>query len=71
MTQEVYDNALKQNQAVLRKFYSKVESAIEGPGKTTYGDVDILVALPLEGAFSSKDQVGDVLKKALNGLSKR
>ncbi|KAM0140190.1 hypothetical protein ACHAO1_002419 [Botrytis cinerea] len=66
MTQEVYDNALKQNQAVLRKFYSKVESAIEGPGKTTYGDVDILVALPLEGAFSSKDQVGDVLKKALN-----
>ncbi|TEY83994.1 hypothetical protein BOTCAL_0023g00150 [Botryotinia calthae] len=66
MTQEVYDKALEQNQAVLRKFYSKVESAIEGPGKTTYGDVDILVALPLEGAFTSKDQVGDVLKKALN-----
>lgn len=66
MTQEVYDEALKLNQAILRKFYSKVESAIEGPGKTTYGDVDILVALPLEGAFSSEDRVGDELKKALN-----
>ncbi|KAF7895042.1 hypothetical protein EAF00_006856 [Botryotinia globosa] len=66
MTQEVYDEALKLNQAILRKFYSKVESAIEGPGKTTYGDVDILVALPLEGAFSSEDRVGEELKKALN-----
>ncbi|KAF5867424.1 uncharacterized protein Bfra_010397 [Botrytis fragariae] len=66
MTQEVYNEALTQNQAVLRKFYSKVESAIEGPGKTTYGDVDILVALPLEGAFSSEDGVGVELKKALN-----
>ncbi|KAF7912683.1 uncharacterized protein EAF01_001704 [Botrytis porri] len=66
MTQEVYDEALKQNQAVLRKHYSKVESAIEGPGKTTYGDVDILVALPLEGAFSSEDRVVEELKKALN-----
>ncbi|QSZ28910.1 hypothetical protein DSL72_003416 [Monilinia vaccinii-corymbosi] len=66
MSQEVYEKALQKNQAILRKFYSKVASAIEGPGKTTYGDVDILVALPLKGAFSPQERVPDKLKNALN-----
>ncbi|KAI9644811.1 hypothetical protein NHQ30_006838 [Ciborinia camelliae] len=66
MIQQVYDEALQQNQAILRKFYSKVASAIEGPGKTTYGDVDILVALPLNNAFSPEERVVDTLKTALN-----
>ncbi|KAA8567091.1 hypothetical protein EYC84_010161 [Monilinia fructicola] len=66
MTREVYDNALQQNQAILRKFYSKVASAIEGPGKSTYGDLDILVALPLEDAFSPQERVPDKLKEALH-----
>ncbi|KAB8291314.1 hypothetical protein EYC80_009998 [Monilinia laxa] len=66
MTQEVYDKALEQNQAILRKFYSRVASAIEGPGKTTYGDVDILVALPLKDAFPPQERVPDTLQKALH-----
>ncbi|ESZ97060.1 hypothetical protein SBOR_2551 [Sclerotinia borealis F-4128] len=69
MSREVYNKALKQNQAILRGFYSKVASAIEGPGKTTYGDVDILVALPLKDAFSSEERVADRLKKALNAVA--
>lgn len=70
MTQEVYDQVFDQTQAILRKFYSKVESAIEGPGKITYGDVDILVALPLKSAFPSEG-VEDTLKEALNASASR
>ncbi|KAF7854188.1 hypothetical protein EAF04_010485 [Stromatinia cepivora] len=69
MTQEVYDKALEQNQAILRKFYSKVASAIEGPGKTSYGDVDILVTSPLENVFPPEESVADRLKKALNAVA--
>lgn len=72
MSQEVYEKALEQSQAILRKFYYKVASAIEGPGKTTYGDVDIVVALPLEdSSFSTRELVTDRLEQALNAIDKK
>ena len=55
---------------ILRKFYAQVECPIEEPGKTDYGDVDILVAGPLQdldskqlaaifGAVKHKRQAGN------------
>ncbi|PQE12364.1 hypothetical protein CJF31_00000563 [Rutstroemia sp. NJR-2017a BVV2] len=52
--------------AILRNYYTNVSSAIEGPGKTTYGDVDVLVAGPLPNAFTPGIPVAEKLKQALH-----
>jgi hypothetical protein len=66
MSIAIYKTVLKQTQSILRNYYTNVSSAIEGPGKTTYGDVDILVAGPLAKAFSPGIPIAEKLKQALH-----
>lgn len=43
MPTEVFNFILESTLKTLREHYSHVESPIEAPGKTTYGDIDVLV----------------------------
>lgn len=43
----VYSHARDHLLSTLRSFYAQAECPIEAPGKTDYGDIDILVAEPL------------------------
>lgn len=51
MPPEIYDQVRASTHALLRKYYTQVDSPIEAPGKETYGDVDILVSGPLDPSF--------------------
>lgn len=51
MPPEIYDQVLKSAHALLHQHYSHVDSPIEAPGKSTYGDVDILLFGPLDASF--------------------
>ena len=51
MPPEVYDYDLTRTLQALREPYSQVESPIEAPGKTTHGDIDVLVTGALEKDF--------------------
>ncbi|TVY89505.1 hypothetical protein LAWI1_G006802 [Lachnellula willkommii] len=51
MPPAVYDHVLNQTLRALREHYAQVESPIEAPGKTTHGDVDVLVTGALEKDF--------------------
>ncbi|PQE28190.1 hypothetical protein CJF32_00011060 [Rutstroemia sp. NJR-2017a WRK4] len=66
MSLAIYKHVLTQTQTILRNYYTNVSSAIEGPGKTTYGDVDVLVAGPLPHAFPPGTPVAEKLKQALH-----
>lgn len=56
-------------QAVLSKAFEHVTTPIEAPGKTTYGDVDMLVACPTP--FVSGLDIMDTLEGALGAVRKR
>ncbi|KAG0042317.1 hypothetical protein BGZ83_000607 [Gryganskiella cystojenkinii] len=45
---ELYDKVLRQLVLILQRYFAHVDSALEGPGKKDYGDIDILVAEPLD-----------------------
>jgi hypothetical protein len=47
---DIFSTVLAKTEGVLREHYAHVESPIEAPGKSTYGDVDILIT----GAFSKE-----------------
>ncbi|PQE17065.1 hypothetical protein CJF30_00003782 [Rutstroemia sp. NJR-2017a BBW] len=66
MSLAIYKHVLTQTQTILRTYYTNVSSAIEGPGKTTYGDVDVLVAGLLPHAFPPGISVAEKLKQALH-----
>ncbi|KAL7783685.1 hypothetical protein V8C43DRAFT_172051 [Trichoderma afarasin] len=46
MPKEVYEAIKSQCEGILRTLYSCVESPLEGPGKTDFGDIDFLLASP-------------------------
>jgi hypothetical protein len=50
---EIYCRVLSQTLAVLRQHYASADSPIEAPGKADYGDVDFLVAEPLDPSFDA------------------
>ncbi len=54
MPPAVYTHTRDHLLSTLRSFYGRAECPIEAPGKTDYGDIDILVAEPLH-VFSSDD----------------
>jgi len=66
---EIFSTVLEKAQSALRQHYAYVESPIEAPGKTTYGDVDLLIT----GAFTKEfdpvktrwNEVADSLAKIL------
>jgi len=51
MPPHIYERVLKTSKKVLSKYFSEVASAIESPGKTSYGDVDLIVTCPREDSF--------------------
>ncbi|ETS06744.1 hypothetical protein M419DRAFT_94464 [Trichoderma reesei RUT C-30] len=50
MPKEVYDATKTRCEKILLDLYSCVESPLEGPAKTDYGDIDFLVASPKSDA---------------------
>jgi hypothetical protein len=68
MPLSVYELVLKSTHLVLQKHYTHVASPIEAPGKTSYGDVDILVFGPLDASYdvlTPSVQVAEFLAEAL------
>ncbi|KIN01768.1 hypothetical protein OIDMADRAFT_196300 [Oidiodendron maius Zn] len=69
MPPEVYAQVLTQTHAVLRTYFGHVDSAVEAPGKETYGDVDILVYGPFNPTWADLEKgsttVAETLAKAL------
>ena len=55
----IYEEVKTQIQTVLRKHYKYVGTPIEGPGKSDFGDIDILVHGPIA--------VGEVGEKGRGG----
>jgi hypothetical protein len=51
MPPEIYTQVLTTTQTLLRAHYKDVASPIEGPGKDSFGDIDILVFKALDDAF--------------------
>jgi hypothetical protein len=52
MSLDIYTQVLQRTLALLQKHYQLCASPIEAPGKTTFGDVDILVALPFSETYN-------------------
>ncbi|TVY17403.1 hypothetical protein LARI1_G006152 [Lachnellula arida] len=73
MPPAVYDHVLKQTLHALREHYAQVESPIEAPGKTTHGDVDVLVTGALEKDFDPEkrpwNEVASRLGEVLGAVS--
>ncbi|TAQ87032.1 hypothetical protein B7494_g4649 [Chlorociboria aeruginascens] len=69
MPLKIYNLILASTLAILHQHYCQVASAIEAPGKQTYGDVDVLVAAPLDKsldyASTPTNEVAATLAKAL------
>jgi hypothetical protein len=51
MPPDIYSLVLERTHALLSKHYTHVSSPIEAPGKTTYGDIDIVVFGPLSPSY--------------------
>ncbi|EPE25060.1 hypothetical protein GLAREA_11641 [Glarea lozoyensis ATCC 20868] len=52
MPSEIYTRVLQHTLALLQSHYEYCAAPIEGPGKTTFGDVDVLVASPVSESYS-------------------
>lgn len=72
MAPSVYNLTKAQCFAALKPFFSRVASPVEGPEKTSFGDIDILVSLE-DSTFSTeqksvpeKTAIWDAVEKALN-----
>ncbi|RDL42171.1 uncharacterized protein BP5553_02150 [Venustampulla echinocandica] len=68
MPPEVYNQVLEQTLSKLHQHYSLVESPIEAPCKTTFGDVDILVQGPLRKEFDPSETPRSEVAKRLSEL---
>lgn len=69
MPPEIYAQVQAQTRAILRKYYSHVDSAIEAPGKGSYGDVDTVVYGPLDASWdNSKRNSAMVAEQLANAL---
>lgn len=66
MSQDVYERVRKQCHAILIQHFCYVGTPIEGPGKTTYGDIDFLVAEPCDDILDTGIRNG--LKTALGSV---
>jgi len=53
MPPEIFGQVLAATHAIMKKYFNHVDSAIEAPGKTTFGDVDVQVLGPLDPTFDS------------------
>ncbi|KAL8388433.1 hypothetical protein RB595_009245 [Gaeumannomyces hyphopodioides] len=61
----IYHHMVQGSQAALRKLFRVVCTPVDGPAKADFGDVDILVADPLEHALgASKVAAGDAEMRA-------
>ncbi len=69
MPPEVYTDTRDDLLGTLRKFYAQATCPIEGPGKTDHGDIDILVAEPLNDFDSDQiaAAIGAVKHKKTGG----
>ncbi|KAF7551825.1 hypothetical protein G7Z17_g4768 [Cylindrodendrum hubeiense] len=65
MPKNVYNAVKTRCHAVLREHYLCVASPIDGPGKTDFGDVDILLAWPLNPS-AGKHEAFKTISEALN-----
>lgn len=65
----VYEQVLDSTKKRLRKYFTHVGSAIEGPGKLDFGDVDVLVACPrdetVDKRFTTDKDVAIKIKDVL------
>ncbi|KAI1342558.1 hypothetical protein F5Y15DRAFT_308893 [Xylariaceae sp. FL0016] len=72
MSREVYEKVRDRCHALLREKFVIVVTPIEGPGKDSFGDIDIVVAWDRETAFSvpsnleprervTSEEIGDIL----------
>lgn len=69
MPTEVYKAVRDHCHAILFSLFVVVASPIEGPGKTTFGDIDILVALPHDNSLENVGAHGvRILHEAINRL---
>lgn len=64
MPKAVYENVKSRCHASLMGIYSCVASPIDGPGKTDFGDIDILVAWP-KGVTTTKEETLNTIATAL------
>src|SRR5687767_4993582 len=65
MPPDVYEAVKAHCSAKLQELFICVASPIEGPGKTDYGDVDILLAWP-KTPFADKSTALDAVKSTLS-----
>ncbi|KAG9234191.1 hypothetical protein BJ875DRAFT_462136 [Amylocarpus encephaloides] len=65
----VFEVVLQSTLNVLRKHYGHCASSIEAPGKTTFGDVDILVASPYEMSFNPFREASGVTSPTKGSLT--
>ncbi|KAK7429336.1 hypothetical protein QQZ08_004148 [Neonectria magnoliae] len=65
MPKDVYNIVKTQCNAILREHYVCVASPIDGPGKQDFGDVDFLLAWPLNPSASKADAI-DAIARSLN-----
>ncbi|KAJ9606090.1 hypothetical protein H2200_009051 [Cladophialophora chaetospira] len=65
MPPQVYSTILARAEAILRAHFNLVGHALEAPAKTSHGDVDVLVAEPLNGQMAPGRPTGDLLTKLL------
>lgn len=63
MVPQVYLRVKTECFAALEPLFPVVQSPIEAPEKTTYGDIDILVCL--EGSSYTQDEINDPQKRAI------
>ncbi|KIW94605.1 uncharacterized protein Z519_04581 [Cladophialophora bantiana CBS 173.52] len=65
MPPKVYESVLSRTQELLRAHFKLVGHALEAPAKTSHGDIDIIVAEPMDRTVTSEHRVGDFLAKLL------
>lgn len=73
MPPKIYEQVLNHTKFVLSQHYTHVESPVEAPGKTTFGDVDILVTGALNDGFdpekTSRSAVADNLVRVMGAVA--
>ncbi|PWI69534.1 hypothetical protein PCL_01181 [Purpureocillium lilacinum] len=62
MPKSVYEDVKSRCMAILRQTYICVASPIDGPGKTDFGDIDILLAWLKDGRANTREGLHDVGK---------
>ncbi|EXJ71165.1 uncharacterized protein A1O5_06159 [Cladophialophora psammophila CBS 110553] len=65
MPPKVYESVLSRTQELLRAHFKLVGHALEAPAKTSHGDIDIIVAEPMDRTVTSEHRIGDFLAKLL------